>query len=687
MGGYGAAYQVFIACCCKSTLYPYNSHPVINPVCVFPHACLCRAVRRGYTDQLTQESAGGKITTITYDNSNRRQAVSIVEGSNSASMSYTYDVRDRILSKTIGIGGVSTALGYTRVPGGKLDVMTTNHAYSSDYDYNPNNGLLQFRTDNGLRTEYQYFPTNNLEKIILPNGAEMQYHYNSVNKLDNIAVKVGTTVIQDFTYALGPTGNKTGVTESAGRAVTWAFDDLYRLTNEQIASTPVTGNIGYIYDDVGNRDQRSSEIAPIPTQVFIYDQNDRVQAYSWDNNGNVLSDGRFNYTWNAKNELIHVIGDGVNVEYFYDADGLRVYRKDNMPGGVTTYYVWDTENPTGYPQVVEEIEGGQVVRRYGYGLFLETIDIKNGTDFERFYVIRDGTNSVRMLLDSTGNVSATYDYDAFGNLLSTSNTNPLTASNPYQFHSEYKDQATNLVYLRARWYDSSVGRFTRMDSYEGSQESPSTLNKYVSFNNNPANMTDPLGLTTWPTEVRRIVSPFTQRTRPGTNYTEFHPGLDIAVDSSGSVYASDGGVVVKKRSGVYVPYVLKDRNGNVVDSNILDPNATKLQANTVLIRDDAGLYEGYTHISTNLTVGERVYEGEWIGQYDGSGYTTGPHLHYMLRTNSNTDNYDSVINPEPHITGKPLPSHGTILSKYYGGISKSLSCQQVQEQFIFNLVY
>lgn len=76
--------------------------------------------------------------------------------------------------------------------------------------------------------------------------------------------------------------------------------------------------------------------------------------------------------------------------HFYDGDGLRVSRKDNV-SGITTYYVWDTENPTGYPQVTEEIENNQVVRRYGYGLFFETIDIKNGTEFERFYVVRDGT--------------------------------------------------------------------------------------------------------------------------------------------------------------------------------------------------------------------------------------------------------------------------------------------------------
>ena len=339
------------------------------------------------TGLLTREEAGGKITSITYDNSNRRQAVSIVEGSNNASMSYTYDVRDRMLSKAFVIGGVTTTLGYTRMPGGRIGGITTNNGYLSGYNYDAANGLLYSRTDNSLTTQYTYTPAQNLDVVTFPNGVSVDYDYNSVNKLTKITVQKSGVNIAVYEYALGPTGNKTGVTESTGRTATWIYDDLYRLTSEQIASTPVAGSIGYGYDDVGNREQRSSSITPIPTQVFTYDANDRVTAYSWDNNGNLLSDGRFNYTWNAKNELIRVVGAGVDVEYSYDGDGLRVSRTDNM-SGVVTYYVWDSENPTSYPQVVEEIENNQVVRRYGYGLFLENVDIWNGTAFERFYVVR-----------------------------------------------------------------------------------------------------------------------------------------------------------------------------------------------------------------------------------------------------------------------------------------------------------
>jgi|GEM_PF-4551594 len=171
-----------------------------------------------------------------------------------------------------------------------------------------------------------------------------------------------------------------------------------------------------------------------------------------------------------------------------NGNGLWVSCKYNI-SGITTYYVWDSENPTGYPQVVEEIEGGQVVRRYGYGHFLENIDIWNGTSFDRYYVVMDGTNSVRMLIDSGGNVTDTFTWDAWGNLLGRTGTTPCN----YGLHGECIDPSTNLVYLRARWYSPEIGRFMSMDEFEGVKNFPNSLNKYLFTYDNPINWIDPSG--------------------------------------------------------------------------------------------------------------------------------------------------------------------------------------------------
>ena len=96
----------------------------------------------------------------------------------------------------------------------------------------------------------------------------------------------------------------------------------------------------------------------------------------------------------------------------YDADGNRVAKTVN---GVTTRYLVDDLNPTGYAQVVEEVTAGAVTRQYTYGLqrISQTQQIANAWT-PSFYGY-DGGGTVRLLTDATGTVTDTYDYDAWGN--------------------------------------------------------------------------------------------------------------------------------------------------------------------------------------------------------------------------------------------------------------------------------
>ena len=61
------------------------------------------------------------------------------------------------------------------------------------------------------------------------------------------------------------------------------------------------------------------------------------------------------------------------------------------------------------------------------------------------------------------------------------------------FQGEALDKDTGLIYLRARWYNPDLGRFMQMDSYEGDQVDPQSLNKYTAFANDPNDKSDPSG--------------------------------------------------------------------------------------------------------------------------------------------------------------------------------------------------
>jgi len=72
--------------------------------------------------------------------------------------------------------------------------------------------------------------------------------------------------------------------------------------------------------------------------------------------------------------------------------------------------------------------------------------------------------------------------------------------NWYRYTGEQYDTDLGLYYLRARYYKPEIGRFWTMDSYEGDEEDPSSLHKYIYCAVNPVNGTDPSGHLTY-TEV------------------------------------------------------------------------------------------------------------------------------------------------------------------------------------------
>jgi RHS repeat-associated protein len=171
----------------------------------------------------------------------------------------------------------------------------------------------------------------------------------------------------------------------------------------------------------------------------------------------------------------------------YDGDGNKVSETHN---GTTTAYLIDTQNLTGYAQVVEELVNGNVVRTYTYGHDLLNQDQRiSGTNWSATWFAYDGHGSVRQLTDGVGNVTDHYDYDAFGVLLHSQGT----TFNRYRYCGEQYDDALGLYYLRARFMNASNGRFWSMDSYEGEGSDPQSLHKYLYANADPVNGSDPSG--------------------------------------------------------------------------------------------------------------------------------------------------------------------------------------------------
>ncbi len=173
------------------------------------------------------------------------------------------------------------------------------------------------------------------------------------------------------------------------------------------------------------------------------------------------------------------------------------YRLRKRPGsqtvnGVTANYTLD--QAAGLTQTLSEsAPQGYGAHTYLYGL--GRIAQVNTDTLMTDYFLTDALGSVRQLTNATGSVTLAKAYDPYGVLtqVSTGSTNASGASQTdYGYTGEF--QANDLVYLRARHYAPSMGRFLSRDTWEGDANRPLSFNRWGYVEGNPINLVDPTGM-------------------------------------------------------------------------------------------------------------------------------------------------------------------------------------------------
>jgi RHS repeat-associated protein len=222
-----------------------------------------------------------------------------------------------------------------------------------------------------------------------------------------------------------------------------------------------------------------------------YDGNGRLlragtRTFAYDANGNLINAASGissrSYEYDGLNRLVRSTTATGATEYAYDAMGHRVLKKDDTG---STRYLIDPFGAGELSRVLGERSATGSVDYVFAGGILMSMRRPTGTSF----YLHDGGKSTRMLATTAGDLTDRYDYDAFGNVLSHTGTTP----NQYLFDGQELDANLGFYNLRARYYDSSAGRFIARDSHPGIISEPASLHPYIYAYNDPVNKSDPSG--------------------------------------------------------------------------------------------------------------------------------------------------------------------------------------------------
>ena len=389
--------------------------------------------------------------------------------------------------KDVTFNGNST----NKVQYGYTNENLTSLKYGSNtinYLYHPNtkqssislnsNVLASFNYDkNGMTTETK-FGNNKTSIVNAYKGTSTQL------QTEKFYTTSTTTPWLKNTYGYDANGQIITLANSMG-TTSYTYDAINQLTKETLPTGQVNS---YTYDAVGNRTSKAVTKNGVTTTTnYTFNEANQMtkagsQAYTVDANGNLTNDGRYQYTWNAFNQLTEVkTVSGVAIAtYKYDENSRRIYSK---VGSTETYYRYDGESNK---LLFEENVKGAITKAYTYDSNGHLLTMSYGG--ETYYYVTNYRGDVLALTNTSGTVVAQYTYDAWGNILTQTGT--MATINPNRYAGYRYDEETKLYYLIARYYNPDTGVFLSLDPVSGETKNPVTLNGYNYANNNPVMMMD-----------------------------------------------------------------------------------------------------------------------------------------------------------------------------------------------------
>lgn len=316
-------------------------------------------------------------------------------------------------------------------------------------------------------------------------------------KINASSVKYNGSTSLSSSYSYDDNGNVLTKSYGENTSITNTYDSKDRITTTTYAGKTTNytydsngqllsaNNDTYAYDSRGNI---TSKTESGTTTTFTYstggwkDQLVSVNGIdlTYDDNGNVLTYGEKEYTWNSGRNLESIVDGDKKYSYTYDETGIRTSKTVN---GVTTYF--NTKDGV----ILSQTDGTNTMY-FQYDTSGTPLGfVLNGT---QYFYITNQMGDVLAIIDTNGDIVANYEYDAWGKVL-TADTD-IAEQNPIRYRGYYYDNETGYYYLQSRYYDSNICRFINADLHEivnVTKDICTGINLFSYCNNNPINNSDP----------------------------------------------------------------------------------------------------------------------------------------------------------------------------------------------------
>lgn len=511
-----------------NTLYAYDDEDRVTTV-VAPNGATTSFQWDDLGNLLLETSADAGTTSFVYDDAGN--AISETDG-RGITAQHTYDPLNRTTATDYPgtaddltyqyDSSTNCTFGVGRLCVGSVDFISTEYSFDVF-----GNVTTKRQTDNGVTntTTYTYSALDQVLSMNYPDSRTVTYMRDTLGRITDVDVLVnGLTVNVVSARAYSAIGLMTS--QLLGNSV--SDSRTYDLKGRTLTQTStVIGTRAYVYDDNNNLNSLDStdfdatytynaldqlitdQITTSPTSLeqFTYDANgnrltdggstytyqansnrldqENLVTYTYDGAGNTLFDGQYDYVYNNRSRLIESWQSGIKLAgYTHDYIGQRTSK---TIGTNTTDYHYNEKG-----QLIAESDVlGNLVVSYVWDDVSPIAVIKHGVTDSLFYVHSDTLGSPRYILDVSQTVVWRWSGEAFGGTLADEDpdSDSILFGFNLRFPGQYFDSETGNHYNYFRDYDPTTGRYSTSDpiGLEGG------LNRFAYVGGNPNSWVDPTG--------------------------------------------------------------------------------------------------------------------------------------------------------------------------------------------------